>query len=271
MQSREFETPGGLLAEVRIPSGVILVRTEATTTTRLEIHGERDPDELQIACEERGGGGHLLTVELRKRDKVFGWRGNNLRVELTVPAGTELTCETGSADLEATGSLGSLAFRSGSGDCGFDQIEMDAVVKTASGDLSGESVGGSLTFATASGNARVRDVAGDVAGNSVSGDVSLGSLGGSVRVHGVSGGIDIASMGSGDASLRSVSGDIDVGVPRGTSVYLDVSSMSGDTTNELDMTASVADEGFAYLELRAATVSGDIRIRRAAVRTGVPS
>ena len=271
MQPRTFETPTGLQAEVRIPSGAILVRAEATTTTSLEIHGERDPDEFQIACEERRDGGHRLTVDLRHRGKVFGWRGNNLRVELTVPVGTELTCETGSADLEATGSLGSLAFRSGSGDCGFDRVEADAVVKTASGDMSGETVGGSLTFATASGDARVRDVAGDVVGNSVSGDIAVGSLGGSVRVNGVSGDIDVDSIGSGDASLRSVSGDIEVGVPRGTRVYLDLSAASGDTSSELDMSAGAADDGPADLELRATTVSGDIRIRRAAVRTAAQS
>lgn len=271
MQPRTFETPAGLQAEVRIPSGVITVRAEATTTTRLEIHGERDPEEFRITCEERRSGGHRLTVDLRERGKVFGWRGSNIRVELTVPVGTELTCETGSADLEATGSLGSLAFRSGSGDCRFDQIQTDVDVKTASGDLSGETVGGSLTFATASGDARVREVAGDVVGNGVSGDVSVGSLGGALQVNNVSGDIDIASIGTGDASLRAVSGDIEVGVPRGTSVYLDLSSTSGDTTSELDMSNEAADVGPAEMELRANTVSGDIRIRRAAVRAGAKS
>lgn len=271
MQPRTFETPSGLQAEIRIPSGMILVRAEATTTTRLQIHGERDPGEFRITCEERHGGGHRLIVDLRQRGKVFGWRGNNIRVELTVPAGTELTCETGSADLEATGSLGSLAFRSGSGDCGFDRIETDVVVKTASGDLSGETVGGSLTFATASGDARVRDVAGDVVGNSVSGDVSVGSLAGSLQVNCVSGDIGIASIGMGDASLRAVSGDIEVGVPRGTRVYLDLSSTSGDTTCDLDMPDDTVDDGPADLELRANTVSGDIRVRRAAIRAGAQS
>ncbi len=213
MQPRTFETPAGLQAEVRIPSGAILVRAEATTTTSLEIHGERDPDEFQIACEERRGGGHRLTVDLRHRGKVFGWRGNNLRVELTVPVGTELTCETGSADLEATGSLGSLAFRSGSGDCGFESGRGGCGREDRERRHVRRDVGGSLTFATASGDARVRNVAGDVVGNSVSGDVSVGSLGGSARVNGVSGDIDVDSIGSGDVSLRSVSGDIEVGVP----------------------------------------------------------
>jgi DUF4097 and DUF4098 domain-containing protein YvlB len=271
MKPRTFETPAGLATEIRIPSGSILVRAEATTRTRVQIHGERDPEEFRLSCEERAGGGHRLVVELRDRRKVFGWRANNLRVELTVPVGTELTCETGSADLESTGVLGSLAFRSGSGDCRFDQVETDVVVKTASGDLSGETVGGSLTFATASGDARVRDVAGDVVGNSVSGDVSVGALGGSLQVSNVSGDVDVASIGTGDANLRAVSGDIEVGVPRGTKVYLDLSSTSGDTVCELDMTDDSLDDGPADLELRANTVSGDIRIRRVAVRTGAKS
>jgi len=271
MQPRTFETPAGLQAEVRIPSGLITVRAETTTTTRLKIHGERDPDEFRISCEERGGEGHRLTVELRERSKVFGWRGSDIRVELTVPVGTELTCETGSADLEADGSLGSLKFRSGSGDCRFDRIDASAFIKTASGDLSGESVGGSLTFGTASGDARVREVAGDVVSNSASGDLSLGVLGGSARVNSVSGDIDIASIGTGDASLRAVSGEIEVGVARGTSVYLDLSSTSGDTTSELDMSDDAANVGSPDLELRANTVSGDIRIKRAAVRTGAKS
>ena len=62
--------------------------------------------------------------------------------------------------------------------------------------------------------------------------------------------------------MRSVSGDVEIGVARGTRVYLDVSSTSGETVSELDM-SGVSEAGGTDMELQVDTVSGDIRITRA--------
>ncbi len=258
-----FDTPGHLQLELRIPAGSIRLRTEQTSLTQLSIRGERDPEDFRIVFDDARPGEPHLTIEYRERGKLFGWRGTELRVDLTVPLGTVIACDTGSANLEITGRLGSLTFRSGSGDCRFDDVEGELTVKAASGDLAGATVGGGFSFNSASGDARVREIGGDVTGKSASGDVSLGTIGGSVRLATVSGDVEIGSVARGSASVRSVSGDVEIGVARGTRVYLDINSSSGDTVSELDMSDASAGGG-ADLDLQVGTVSGDIRIVRAA-------
>ena len=258
---RTFDTPGRLQLEVRIPAGSIRIRAEQTSQTRLSVSGERDPEDFRIAFDDIGSGGHHLTIEHRERGRLFGWRGNELRMDLTVPLGTVVACDTGSADLEVTGRIGSLTFRSGSGDCRFDDIDGELTVKVASGDLAGATVGGGLSFNSAAGDARVREITGNVGGKSASGTFSLGTIGGSVSLATVSGDVEIGSVAAGSTSVRSVSGDVEIGVARGTRVYLDVGSASGDTVSELDM-SDASTGGGADLELQVGTVSGDIRIVR---------
>ena len=239
-----FETPGGLHVEIRIPAGSVRVRVEDTAQTHLSVRGERSPDDFRIELSEIRDDGHRLTVEYRDRGKLFGWHGKDLRVDLTIPLGSHVRCDTGSADLEVTGTVASLAFRSGSGACRFDDVDGDLNVKTASGDLAGTGIGASMTFNSASGDAQVRLVGGDVEGKTASGDFSLGAVGGSAR-------------------LATVSGDVAIGVTPDRRVYLDLHSMSGDTVSDLDMSGDGAGDGAPDLELQVGTVSGDIRIRRA--------
>jgi DUF4097 and DUF4098 domain-containing protein YvlB len=263
-----FETAGHMRLELRIPAGSIRIRAEQTSQTQLSISGERSPEDFRIVFEDIRPGEHHLTVEYRERGKLFGWRGTEMRVELTVPLGTDVVCDTGSADLEVTGGIGSLTFRSGSGDCRFDDVEGDLTVKVASGDMAGATVGGGFTFNSASGDARVREIGGDLTAKSASGDLSFGTVGGSVRLATVSGDVEIGSVSVGSASVRAVSGDVEIGVARGTRVYLDISSTSGDAVSELEMSEESAGDG-ADLELQVGTVSGDIRIVRSP--TGRPS
>ena len=263
MDPKTFATPNTLDLEIRIPSGNIEVRAEDTADTRLTITGERDPEEFRIAFTDLPSGGHRLTVEHRERGKRFGW-GEKLRVQISVPEGTNVSAESGSADLDVTGRVRSIAFTSGSGDCRFELVDGTVAVKTASGDLSGDGAGAGVKLHTASGDLRVRDVDGDVLGRSASGDVRLGTVGGSVEVSTLSGDVEIAAVAAGKTSVKAVSGDVEIGVARGTRVYLDLHSTSGETVAELDMSDGVAADGVADLELTVGTVSGDIRVVRAA-------
>ena len=260
---KTFETPGGLHVEIRIPAGSVRVRVQDTAQTHLSVRGERSPDDFRIELIDAPDAGHRLVVEYRDRGKLFGWRGSDLRVELSVPLHTHLTCDTRSAGLEVAGTVASLVFRSGSGECRFDDVEGDLNVKSASGDLTGTAIGASMTFNSASGDAQVRSVGGDVDGNTASGDFSLGTVGGSARLATVSGDVEIASLRTGSTSIHAVSGDVAIGVTPDTRVYLDLNSMSGDTVSDLDMSEAATSEGAPDLELKVGTVTGDIRVTRA--------
>jgi DUF4097 and DUF4098 domain-containing protein YvlB len=117
--------------------------------------------------------------------------------------------------------------------------------------------------------------------NSASGDIELGTLGGKGKIRSASGDVEVAeaktslsiqtasgdqevgSIESGEISLQSASGDIQVAVAPGATLWIDAKSMSGDTTSELELEGEAPAEGGAAVELRAASMSGDIHVRRA--------
>jgi DUF4097 and DUF4098 domain-containing protein YvlB len=258
MQPTTYDTPGALHVDLRIPAGTVRARAADTTSTELDIQGDR-ADEVNVEFRPFSGGHKLLISPSEKRG--FGLKGWDLRVDLVVPTGTIVDAETGSADVDTTGVLGGLSIRSGSGDLDFETVTGDVVAKVASGDVRGGEVGGSLTVHGASGDVSVRRVAGDLTCRTASGDVTVQELGAGGQVTGVSGDIDLGAAATGSLKLRSVSGDIAVGVVPGTGVWLDLTSASGDAVSELAESDGPAGE--ATLEIHASSVSGDIRIASA--------
>ena len=63
--------------------------------------------------------------------------------------------------------------------------------------------------------------------------------------------------------MQSASGDKTVGIRRGSRVHIDVRTMSGDTSSELEIEDAPALGEGPEVELRATSMSGDIRILRA--------
>ena len=96
-------------------------------------------------------------------------------------------------------------------------------------------------------------------------DVNVERADASITVQTASGDQRIGCASSGQVSLRSASGDIWIGIRRGSGVWVDASSMSGETTSELDVGgAATGEEEGALVELRAQTMSGDVYVARAA-------
>ena len=103
---------------------------------------------------------------------------------------------------------------------------------------------GTIDVETVSGDLRLRDTESSVTANSVSGDVRL-------------------QVASGDVGLTSVSGDMEVAIRRGSRVYIDANSVSGELDSELELAESPTGGEGPIVELRAKTVSGDFRVVRA--------
>jgi hypothetical protein len=77
------------------------------------------------------------------------------------------------------------------------------------------------------------------------------------------------AAGAAGARLNAVSGDLHVAARRGLALWIDAQSVSGSVTSDLDVGGDeAAAEGGTQVELRARSVSGDIRITRAAPTAG---
>lgn len=272
MIQRTFDTPDGLVLDLTIVAGTIAVHAADAAVTTLRIDGARETDDLGIDLFPAGERGHQLVVEHRAKKSwgIFSI-GIDLVVEVTVPLGSHVTCDAGSADVTVDGRIGSLSVRVGSGDVRFDEVDGDVGLKTASGDVKGGRIGGDLTVQGASGDVTVVRVGGAVVLRTASGDLRIGEADGPVHANTMSGDLQIRAVAGSSAELRSVSGDIDVGVPKGRGVYLDLSSLNGDVRSDLETGASAGDdEAGPDLDLVASTVSGDVRVRRAPARADEP-
>ena len=266
-----FETPGPLALRVEIPSGEVEISAGPGTETILDLEGldeesSRMLDDVRVELREARGGGHELIVEAKGRKgwgSILSFGRTGYRVQISCPEGARTTVRTRSADVRGRGRLGPVDVESASGDVTFAGVDGDAVVKTASGDIELGSVEGRATAHSASGEVEIGTARGPVAVNSVSGDVVVRDAHADVTANSVSGDQRLDAVVEGVVKAQSVSGDVVIGVRRGSRVYLDCNTLSGETSSELELTGDAGDEG-PLVELRAKTVSGDISIVRAA-------
>ena len=117
--------------------------------------------------------------------------------------------------------------------------------------------------------------------NTASGDVEVDFVGGDLRVNSASGDVDHRRGRGrrqdadgfrrhrdplrleGKIDIQSASGDVEVGIRRGSTVYIDASSMSGDMTSEMDVSDAPPESDGPDVDFRARTMSGDVKVRRA--------
>ena len=142
----------------------------------------------------------------------------------------------------------------------------DVNVKSASGDVQVEIVGGKLEVNSASGDLKVDSVGGEANVQLVSGDLYIREAGESVRANTVSGDQRFETVAKGRVDLRAISGDINVGIRRGSRLFVDANTVSGGTSSDFELSDAPAGDEAAegpLVEIFAKTVSGDVRIERA--------
>ena len=280
MRRETFSTPGPVRLELELPAGAIEVEAAETDETHVQLEALSGNEQVQemvaaarIEASQRGDT-HVITVAVRTRHGV--WisfsRGPDIRLgtpemrlRVSCPKGSALDVSTKSADLQARGDYGIVDFKTASGDMSVERTA-DAYAKTASGDVHVDTVNGSLDVKTVSGDVFVSSVARDATVQAVSGDVHIGSSGGSISANTVSGDQKYEGVARGRVELRAVSGDITVGIRRGSRVFIDANTVSGSTSSEFELAdapSEPAAQDAPLVEVFAKTVSGDVRMERA--------
>jgi DUF4097 and DUF4098 domain-containing protein YvlB len=77
----------------------------------------------------------------------------------------------------------------------------------------------------------------------------------------VSGDVELEAAARG-ARVNTVSGDVNVAARPGLALWIDVQSVSGSVSSDLDVGDAPPVESVAQVELRVRTVSGDVRVSR---------
>lgn len=166
--------------------------------------------------------------------------------DVTAPAQTKLTSQTGSGDQEIHDLQLAVNARTGSGNVTAENIGASLHARSGSGNLKLNSIKGGLDAEAGSGNIRARGVAGEVSVNTGSGDIEVeetasgsvraGTGSGTVKLYGVkgtlrvetgSGDITVDGEPGGDWRVGAGSGNIDLKIPSGASFDIDARTSSG--------------------------------------------
>jgi len=116
-----FPTSHPLTVDLQVPAGTVAVRVHDAPVTTVHVEGAR-ADGVEVTFDERPSGDRLSVVYRGKKWFTLFSSGRDLEVTVVVPVGTTLDVSTGAADLEVSGTVAALSYRSGSGDLRFDDV-----------------------------------------------------------------------------------------------------------------------------------------------------
>lgn len=237
--------------DIRVPVGTVEVYTGDAGAIQLTIDAN-DVDEFEIFKS-----GDRISV---RHPSKWGRRSRNTRLVAHVPAGTDVELSSTSGDVRLSGRLGVVRVHTASGtiDVG-DAGRLDAT--TASGDVSCGHVSGDAHLSSISGTCTLHRVGGRFDATLTSGDMRLDVCDGDMTIVSTSGDVLVGRCGGNDIAVRSISGDVRVGLPSGIRVEADISTLSGRAL--LPDPASSTDHAERRpVRLQLKTVSGDIRVER---------
>lgn len=238
-------------ASISVRTGSVEVRAGATGRIVVTLDGP-DVDRWDVSQL-----GDSVSVKPASRD---GWRARSTRVLVEVPAGTDVEVRSASADISLSGDFGATRIKSASGDVrvgSASRLDVD----TASGDATATSVAAVTSCSTASGDVELGHVGGRLTVSTASGSVRVGRADDDVEIGSASGDVRVERCGGSDIALKSISGDLVVGLPAGIRVEPDLTTLSGRTHLPVPAPAG-GTESRRVVRVALRTVSGDITIRR---------
>jgi DUF4097 and DUF4098 domain-containing protein YvlB len=233
----EFDTTEPPTLRITMLAGTLAIEATKTSKTVVDVEAMGlDPDDLEVSQRGRD-----IVVRQRKR---LSLRNGQFHVRIWTPHGVGAEIHVASTEIRATGRLAEVEVHSASGNLEIERAEYLEAHGASGGVVAGH-VGTRLDVGTASGNVVVNEVAGRVTIATASGNQT------------------IKAIGEGLVSLKSMSGDLQLGIKRGSRLHVDARSMSGRTSSELEIQSVVPDGNAPLVDLKATTMSGDIRIMRA--------
>jgi len=221
----------------------------------LQVESPRE-NELEISQT-----GDTVNVRHPVAGQRWGLRDSSTRIRVGIPAGTTVRISCASAEIHAEVRLAEAFIDSASGDVSLSEVH-DAKIKSASGDLAIVMAMGEVSLRTASGDVRIGDVAERLDVTTASGSVDVGLARGDVTSSAASGDLAIDRFEGSDLNLKSVSGSIRVGLPRGTKVALDARSLSGHIALPERVPSGGTRDDRRQVRAKLRTISGDIEIIR---------
>lgn len=248
----EFEIGDRPALDVRIETGSLDVRVGDPDRIVVMVDRPDDWDVTNVGD----------TVVVASKDR---WRVRSARIVAEVPAGARVEVKSASARARLDGEFGDVAFSSASGDLTISGSCGPLTISTASGDVRCGDVHGDAEIKTVSGDVELGHVTGRLAMTTTSGDVRLAAVGGDLAATSTSGDVEVRCCDGDSIAVRTVSGDVHVGLRSGTRVRLDLTTISGHARlpeARPDAPAAPPPGERRQARMNVKTVSGDIELAR---------
>lgn len=283
-----FDTPDPILATIELSVGTVRIAASERTDTHVRVRpGDRADfrDVVTAAAVVVGYRDGELVVSVANPSGLPPG-GGNVRVDIELPAGSEVQGDAMAADFIGEGRLGECRITTACGHLRFaetgplylNSLLGNVTVERVRGDLDAVAECGDVRIAAVDGAVRLHRTRGATYLGEVGGETSVSALSGQVRVGRAHGALDVRTTQGdiridearqGPLVLETVSGALDVAIAGGAGTRLDLDSRSGTVYRSLELLDGMsADCGGPAVEVYARTDSGDIVIRRAALAPG---
>jgi DUF4097 and DUF4098 domain-containing protein YvlB len=261
-----FATPAPISATIDLYSAVVqIVATDrADTVVEVRPSNESDDSDVKAAQQTRVeySDGTLTVRGPKNLTLGFSKRTRSVDVLIELPTGSQVHGDLSAGDVRSTGVLDECRLKSGAGRFHLDRTGRLHLDTTGSGrvrigEIRGTAVvknsNGTTDIGTATGGLRVRSANGDITVDRAEAGVDAKTSNGSIR---------IATVVRDSVTLRTATGDLDVGVAAGTAAWLDLQTGYGQVRNELESIGQGPEKSELAVEVRAHTSFGDITVRR---------
>lgn len=295
MKQLRFDTPGEVELRVENKAGAVRLSTAAGTATEVDVTGtgpaaDEVAEQTRVEHRKLDDGRHHVVVEVPSRGGLLRsllGGGTNVLVSVRLPEGSAIEVVTTSGAVTAEGRFGPASIDTVSGAVSVSDVDGDFKARSTSGTVALGSVSGEVKVVTVSGPVRcgslgaagrARSTSGDItvevaqgplSVKTTSGDVSVGELASGCQFQTASGDQRVKRLVAGQARFETVSGNMTVGIARGTVVAVDAETVTGALSSDIELDANQDappgpdGPGGARAEVRARSVSGDLHIGRA--------
>lgn len=220
-----------------------------------------EPNSVRVAIDGGGAGnyeidqiGDVISIEPRRRGRFIG---SSADIVLSVPEGASLELSCTSGDITVQSPVTELHAAVASGDVRADKVATMCRVNSASGDIR-VNTSRDTEVNTASGTVRLGRVDRSLRLNAASGNVYVDSIGDSAICKVASSDVRIGSFEGTEIRLKTMSGDLHLGIPPHRTIELDFTSLSGRLRNKLPESDGELSEKTLLVSVTA--VSGDVTL-----------
>lgn len=233
-------------------AGDILVKEWDEPRVKIELSGDTqlvDAALVDVTAD-------LITVHSRERSRMFGRR---VHITVTTPPGGSVRARVGAGGIRIRAAMSELSMDSGAGDIRVDEAVSDVMIRVGSGDVTLPEISGDADINTANGDIRIKSVS-NIKIGTAAGDVTIGNVERTGRIKAASGDITVRRFAGTDLEVKTMSGDVRIGLIPNLEVKATIKTLSGDFRNRI--TPSSGDR-IGNATLQVSSFTGDVTLTSA--------